>query len=99
MTIYVDNMFIEATVGRITSKWCHLFSDLNDTTELHAFAASIGLRRSWFQTKAGQEWGDHYDVTLGKRAAAVRRGAEEIGWHEAAEIWAGKAELLRRRVN
>jgi hypothetical protein len=55
MTIYVDNAGIPATVtdtatGRnYTSRWCHLFSSEIDQTELHAFAARIGLQRAWFQ--------------------------------------------------
>lgn len=60
-------------------------SDQLDPTELHEFAARIGLRRAWFQP--GKDLldrtrhdppGDHYDVTLGKRAAAVAAGAVEL---------------------
>jgi hypothetical protein len=33
----------------INGRWSHLFADT--TTELHEFAASIGLRRAWFRDK------------------------------------------------
>lgn len=39
--------------------------------ELHALAARIGLKRSWFQ-------GDHYDLVPSKRAAALAAGATEL---------------------
>jgi hypothetical protein len=73
MTVYVDDARIPARVGRWDSSWSHLFADTQD--ELHAFAARLGLRRSWFQdptvtgkplaakpgSRAAENW--HYDVT------------------------------------
>lgn len=63
-------------------KWCHLFSDETDPAfpELHEFAAILGMRRAWSQ-------GDHYDLTPGRRAAAVKLGALECTRHEAVAIW------------
>lgn len=94
MTIYVDTAMIQATVpnGRRThtSRWCHLMSDQLDPTELHAFAARIGLRRAYFQTKPGRPIHDHYDVTEGKRWQALRAGAVEIDRD-------GMIALMRRR--
>lgn len=82
MTIYVDTAMIAARVGRHDSRWCHLLSDQIDPAELHAFAARIGLRRSYFQPgKLGTRpdpAGDHYDVTEPKRRQAIRGGAVEI---------------------
>ena len=73
MTIYVDNAMIPAKVGRFDARWCHLVSDQIDPTELHEFAARIGLRRAWFQrgTRLGEHdpAGDHYDVTEGRAGA------------------------------
>ena len=40
----------------------------------HAFAASIGLRREWFQDHPSAP---HYDLTPAKRALAVANGARE----------------------
>jgi len=48
VTVYVDDLLVEATVGRLRSRWSHLFCD-GDAGELHAFAARLWLRRSWFQ--------------------------------------------------
>ena len=48
----------------------------SDLEALHAMAAKIGLRRSWFQ---GDSTFAHYDLTASKRALAVAAGAVEIG--------------------
>jgi len=88
MTVYVDDSLIPATVNRISSRWSHLFADTQD--ELHTFAQSIGLRRSWFQPGkpfAGQPsrlW--HYDVTEGKRLQAIAAGARPVAWRDAVQI-------------
>ncbi|MFI6889936.1 DUF4031 domain-containing protein [Streptosporangium canum] len=78
MTIYVDDAYIPAKVRQHISRWCHLFSDTSDE-ELHAFAAQLGLRRSYFQKPNGSlQTHRHYDVTEGVRARAVALGAVEI---------------------
>lgn len=96
MTVYVDNSRIPAKVGRLDTTWCHLFADTQD--ELHAFAAKLGLKRSWFQdptktgkpflaklgSRAAENW--HYDVTESKRKQAVALGAVEVSWREAVGI-------------
>ena len=96
MTVYVDNARIPARVGRHDTTWSHLFADTQD--ELHAFAARLGLRRSWFQdpvkvgkpikarpgSRAAQNW--HYDVTESKRRQAVSLGAVEVSWRDAVAI-------------
>ena len=84
MTVYVDDSRIEATVGRYRSRWSHLFSDSATYDELHAFAARLGLRRSWFQHKPprGPRSFDysHYDLTEGKRERAIQLGATPVSW-------------------
>lgn len=75
MAVYVDNEQIEWR-GKL---WCHLVADTLD--ELHAFAARIGLRRSWFQAQASFP---HYDVTTDVRDRALRTGA----------IVSGKTQML-----
>jgi hypothetical protein len=51
----------------------HLTADTE--AELHAVAASVGLRREWFQ--AHRLW--HYDVTTAtKRRRAIRAGALSV---------------------
>lgn len=98
MTVYVDDVRIPATVGRISARWSHMFvAPDGDIEELHALAARIGLRRSWFQAKGWPR--DHYDVTDARRAAAVAAGAVPVGWAEAGRwrtdaIAAAKAAAL-----
>jgi hypothetical protein len=73
MTVYVDE--IRPCLPNRNWRWresCHLFADSLD--ELHAFAARLGLRREWFQE---HRLLDHYDLTVSKRAHAVRLGASE----------------------
>jgi len=50
---------------------CHLTTDGN-LDELHAFAASLGMRREWFQD---HRLASHYDLTPAYRELAVARGA------------------------
>jgi len=94
--IYVDDMRVIAKVGRIHARWSHLIADTK--TELHDFASSIGLQRSWFQDpmvsgkplvtqpdcRAAQNW--HYDVTDAKRAQAINRGAIEVSMRDMSRI-------------
>jgi hypothetical protein len=93
MTVYVDDAHIPATIrngpARHTSTWCHLFADTQD--ELHAFAARLGLRRSWFQPGPARRDGSpspywHYDLTARKRQQALRLGAHAVTWHQSAQI-------------
>jgi hypothetical protein len=78
MTVYVDDM--RAKFGRMIM--CHMIADAE--AELHEMAARIGVARRWYQ-------GDHYDISLGKRALAVAAGAVEITWRQA-----GALAYLRR---
>jgi len=80
MTVYVDDM--KARYGRMIM--CHMIADTD--AELHAMAATIGVARGWHQ-------GDHYDIALTTRAAAVAAGAVEITWKQA-----GCMHLRRRRT-
>ena len=45
MAVYVDDAHIPARVGQIRGRWSHLYAESQD--ELHAFAASVGLKRAW----------------------------------------------------
>lgn len=74
MAIYLD------TMG-------HMAADTE--AELHAFAARIGLKRTWFQDKPS---GAHYDVTGGRRHAAIRAGAVEVSWRD----MPGKVKAMAR---
>jgi hypothetical protein len=85
MTIYVDNARIPATVGRIRARWSHLLTDSADTEELHQFAESLGLKRSYFQ-RGDRPWRDHYDLTDSVRRAAIAAGAKPIDIYEVRRV-------------
>jgi hypothetical protein len=77
--VYVDQ-FPDRGWGRWSGGghlWCA------DPDRLHAFAASIGLKREWFQNRLT---GYHYDVTRGKRGAAIRAGAVPVTMRELATM-------------
>lgn len=80
MSVYVDDMFMKATVPNgnrsVAGEWCHMQADTRE--ELDAMADKIGLRRSWIQYP-DDDVKRHYDVTRPKRAAAVAAGAIEMG--------------------
>jgi hypothetical protein len=72
LAVYVDEPVWEWR-GR---HWCHLLADTDD--ELHEFAAELGLKRAWFQQRAGMPWKDHYDIPEELRRDAVQAGAVEV---------------------
>lgn len=55
---------------------CHLVADTDH--ELHLFARRIGLRDAWFQRGRQGQTLPHYDLTPGRRKAAVAAGAVEL---------------------
>ena len=68
MSVYVDQP--RWRLGRM--HMCHMMADTEE--ELHAMAASLGLKREWFQEHATLA---HYDICKAKRAQALRLGAVE----------------------
>lgn len=88
MTIYVDDMRLQAKVGQFNSRWSHLMSDLPGeagTKELLAFAHKLGLRPGWIQHMGRTT--EHFDVTDPKRLQALRLGAIPISYgHEGAAL-------------
>jgi len=81
MTVYVDDFRVPARVGRINARWSHLTADTK--AELHRFAASLGLRRDWFQDDdlpGSLPGGWHYDVTDSVRRRALALGAQPVPW-------------------
>lgn len=89
MGVYVDQPIYE----RDGFRWCHLTAD--SVEELHAFAATLGLKRSRFQTKPGRPWVDHYDITETTRCEAVALGAIEISFREMGARIARKRQAAR----
>lgn len=72
MTVYVDDAFVGGDWG-MWSGGGHMQADSVD--ELHAFAARIGLKREWFQSRPGRPDRDHYDLTRSRRDEAILLGA------------------------
>jgi hypothetical protein len=72
MSVYVDDAFCHGNWGRWTGGG-HIQADTEE--ELHAFAARLGLKRAWFQSRPGRPWMDHYDLTRSKREQALALGA------------------------
>ena len=72
MTVWVDYMCRQGRWRHGNEAW-HMFGD--DPAELHALAARIGLRLSWFQDAGSLP---HYDLTRNKRRQALAAGA--VAW-------------------
>lgn len=76
--VYVDQLTVYPNAwGPFLKGSCHLTADSDE--ELHAFAAKLGLKRSWFQLHRVI---NHYDLTASKRALAVELGAVEMSFRE-----------------
>jgi Protein of unknown function (DUF4031) len=87
MAVYLDNA--RNGFGRMVM--CHMIADTED--ELHAMAERIGLRREWYQGDASTP---HYDVSLSRRALAVRHGAIVCERREFVRIIQAKREREHR---
>lgn len=94
MAVYVDEIFewpIENTTPgqarrvakRNNGQWCHMIAD--SETELLAFAKRIGLRPEWIQKPGTLKV--HFDLTPGRRAMAIKKGAIPLDMHEFYEKW------------
>lgn len=82
--ILVDGVQEHAAPGLRYKRWSHLVSTV-DETELHAFAARLGLRKEWAQLRPGAS-AAHYDVVPTKRALALRLGAQEVTSRDLARL-------------
>lgn len=78
MSVYVDDM--EAPFRGMIM--CHMIADTTD--ELLAMADRIGVLRRWIQYPG--TWHEHFDISKGKRAEAVRNGAVQITWRQCAAM-------------
>lgn len=70
MSVYVDDS--RNPFGRMVM--CHMTADTH--AELMAMAVAIGVQPKWVQ-KAGT-WQEHFDISLTKRALAVKAGAIQV---------------------
>lgn len=69
MTVFVDDMYLYPMGQFRGMKMSHMIATTED--ELHAMADRIGLTRRWYQ-------GDHYDVSISRRAVAIHYGATTV---------------------
>lgn len=77
MTVYVDDMSNYPMGQFRRMKMSHMIADTEE--ELHAMADAIGVRRCWYQ-------GDHYDVCLTMKRAALARGAVLVSMRQLAAM-------------
>lgn len=75
MTAYVDPAVFKKPNGR--KSYAHLVADT--VAELHAFAASIGVKPHFFHKSASYL---HYDITEAQRTGAIAAGAKEVSSKE-----------------
>lgn len=88
--IMVDELKVWPTAwGPFRAGSCHLTTD-GTVDELHAFAARLGLRRSWFQHNP---LAPHYDLVQSKRELALELGAVFVTARDQA-----KARIEARRA-
>lgn len=84
MSVYVDDM--RAPFGRMIM--CHMIADTK--AELISMASRIGVNTRWIQKSDTCD--EHFDISLTKRAEAVRLGAIEITWRQCGAMTARKRE-------
>ena len=103
MTIYVDKLVSYTQTANTKQgeryfgngkQSCHMSTDQDDLTELHALAAKIGLKRNWFQNYRAIP---HYDLTPSMRTLAIRAGA--IALDDRIEFIKKCSRLLRTSDN
>lgn len=83
MTVYVDELRLwgPSPYRCFYTGSSHLTADSAD--ELHAFAAAIGPKRSWAQTRSIEL---HYDLSPGMRLKAIAAGAVFVPAMEQARL-------------
>lgn len=82
MTVMVDELRVYPNAKHrcFREGSAHLMTDADTLDELHAFAARLGLRRSWFQPRSSP----HYDLSPAKHALALKLGAKLVPAREQA---------------
>ncbi|KAB2807894.1 DUF4031 domain-containing protein [Pimelobacter simplex] len=99
MTVYVDDMQLEAVVGPVDGVWSHLLSDLPGAAghrELLDFADRLGIEARWIQKPGTAR--EHFDVTEPTRQRALALGAVPIRYGRAvAAITRAKRDALSGR--
>jgi hypothetical protein len=84
LTVYVDDWRQRATIREREDRWSHLLA--NDTDELHAMAARLGIPPRGYQRHRRSAALNHYDVPEGLRQRAIELGAVAVTWRELARL-------------
>ncbi len=82
MAVYVDDM--RASYGRMIM--CHMAAETKE--ELLEMADKIGVHRKWIQKE--DTYMEHFDISLGKKAEAIKHGAIQVTRRELYEIMRSK---------
>lgn len=69
VAVYVDD--VRHAFGRMVM--CHMWADTEE--ELLQMADRIGVQRKWIQRPPKASW-LHFDISLGKKALAIKEGAK-----------------------
>jgi hypothetical protein len=103
MTVYVDDMRMQATVPNgarsVSGRWSHLMADTEP--ELIEFAVGkLGMRASWIQHPGSPDV--HFDVVDSRRLRAITLGAvpikcRSVEWMDLFERQ--RAKFVRRCAN
>lgn len=80
--IYVDDMYTIPLGQFSRMKMSHMVADT--TAELLEMADKIGVARRWIQNPGTSL--EHFDVSMTKRAMAIKLGAKAIGMRELARM-------------
>ncbi len=104
--VYVDALFgwvpaedphARRVGARNNDTWCHMWSENDpESKALHALARKIGMKREWFQD-AGRRL-PHYDLTPGRRVAAIKAGAAEASREKLVECLRANRERQKSLV-
>ncbi len=78
MGVYVDDAHA-LLYGMVM---CNMIADTSE--ELHAMADQIGMARRWVQQPGTPR--EHYDISLSKRALAIKHGAVPISRRQLARM-------------
>jgi hypothetical protein len=92
--VYLDDWRQPARLGPVDDRWSHLIAD--SEVELHAFAARLGMRREWFQSREGRPHRAHYDVPERARAEALALGAVPVTWRQVGRMMRERRAALGR---
>ena len=77
--VYIDDAIFYTNNGRVA--YAHMTAD--SIPELHAFAATINVKRCWWHS--GSKY-PHYDVNATKRLLAIDQGAKCVSSTKLVEI-------------